>query len=117
VRLDVLHRRLMALKVTWRGHEQVKPIAVAYDWLYGSWSEAQRAELREKLVDGCDYLINLIRKDRLSPYNVILYNAPFQALMACSIALYRDDPRADAIMAFTDDLWKNRVLPVWRQVM
>lgn len=117
VDLSLLHRRLMELKVTWRGHEQVKPMAVAYDWLYPRWSELQRVQLREKLVDGCEYEIKLIRHERLSPYNVILYNAPFQALMACSLALYGDDPRADPIMRFTFDLWKNRVLPVWRQVM
>ena len=107
----------MALKFTWRGHQQAKPLAVAYDWLYPRWSDTQRMQLRKKLVEGCDYLIKLIRDDRLSPYNVILYNAPLQALMACSIAIYRDDPRGDAIMAFTNDFWKNRVLPVWRQVM
>ena len=107
----------MALKFTWRGHEQGKPLAVAYDWLYPLWTDAQRSQLRDKLVDGCKYLIKLIRKDRLSPYNVYLYNAPLQALMACSIAIYRDDPRGDAVMAFTYDLWKDRVLPVWRQVM
>ena len=35
-------------------------------------------ELRGKLAEGCDYLIEVIRKDRMSPYNVILYNAPFR---------------------------------------
>jgi hypothetical protein len=69
------------------------------------------------LAEGCNYLVDLIRKDRLSPYNVYLYNAPFQALMACAIALYRDDPRGEPVMRFTSDLWKQRVLPVWRQVM
>lgn len=117
VNLDLLERRLMALKFSWRGHEQVKPLALAYDWLYAHWSDAQRRQLRGKLAEGCEYVIEQIRKKRLSPYNVILYNAPLQALMACSIALYRDEPRGDAIMAFTYDLWKNRVLPVWRQVM
>ena len=117
VDLALLHRRLLSLTPTGRGHEQVKPLAVAYDWLYSQWSDAQRAALRTKLADGCDYLIALIRKDRLSPYNVILYNAPLQALMACSLALYGDEPRGEPIMRFTFDLWKNRVLPVWRQVM
>ncbi len=117
VDLTVLHGRLMELTPTGRGHEQVKPLAVAYDWLYDQWSERQRAELAAKLADGCDYLIAYIRKDRLSPYNVILYNAPLQALMACSLALYGDDPRGDPAMRFTFDLWKNRVLPVWRQIM
>ncbi len=37
--------------------------------------------------------------------------------MACALAIYGDDPRGDAIMRFTNDLWKNRVLPAWRQVM
>ncbi len=62
-------------------------------------------------------MIEVIRVDRLSPYNVILYNAPFQALVACAIAVYRDDERGEPVMRFTYDLWKNRVLPVWRQVM
>lgn len=115
--LAVLHRRLMALKYTWRGHEQVKPIAMGYDWLYDQWTHAQRAELGDKLAEGCEYLINFIREERLSPYNVYLYNSPFQALIAATLALYGDNPRGDMAMRFTYDLWKNRVLPVWRQVM
>jgi VanZ family protein len=117
VNLDVLHRRLMGLKFTGRGHDQGKPLALAYDWLRDHWTDAQRVQLRAKLADGCDYLIERIRKDRMSPYNVILYNAPLQALMACSLALYGDDPRGDPVMRFTFDLWKNRVLPAWRQIM
>lgn len=115
--MDLLHQRLLVLDFQGRGHLQVKPLAMAYDWLYDAWSEPQRSQLRAKLLDGCDYQIRYIRQERLSPYNVILYNSPFQALMACAIAAYGDDPRADAIMAFTQDLWKNRVLPVWRQIM
>lgn len=115
--LDVLHRRLMALKYTWRGHEQAKPIALAYDWLYDQWTDTQRAELRDKLAEGCEYLIKLIREERLSPYNVYLYNSPFQALIAATLALYGDSPRGDMAMRFTYDLWKHRVLPAWRQVM
>ena len=117
VDLSLLYRRLMDLKVTGRGDKQVKPLAVAYDWLYARWSASQRAQLSAKLADDCEYIIALIRKERLSPYNVILYNAPLQALMAGSLALYGDEPRADPVMRFTYDLWKNRVLPVWRQVM
>ena len=115
--LPRLHRRLLALHFANRGNEQTKPLAVAYDWLYDRWNEQQRIQLRDKLVEGCNYEIHLIRNQRLSPYNVYLYNSPFQALMACAIALYGDDPRGDAVMAFTEDLWKNRVLPVWRQIM
>ncbi len=115
--LTVLHQRLMALEYTWRGHEQAKPIALAYDWLYDQWSDAQRLALSNKLAEGCEYLIKLIREDRLSPYNVYLYNSPFQALVASTLALYGDNPRGDMAMRFTYDLWKNRVLPVWRQVM
>ena len=115
--LNLFHRRLLELKFAERGHEQVKPLALAYDWLYQRWSPSQRAELASKLADGCDYLIDVIRRDRLSPYNVILYNAPLQALMACGIAIYGEEPRGEASMRFTYDLWKNRVLPAWRQVM
>jgi VanZ family protein len=115
--IDELYRRLVGLQFSWRGHEQGMPLAVAYDWLHDRFSDSQRAELRAKLADGCDYLISVIRKERLSPYNVYLYNSPFQALMACSLALYGDDPRGEPVMRFTYDYWKNRVLPVWRQVM
>lgn len=115
--LDLLARRLTELKFTWRGHEQGRALALVYDWLHGSWTNEQRRALQEKLVEGGEYLIKVIREDRMSPYNVYLYNAPLQALMACALALYRDHPGGDAIMAFTHDFWKNRVLPVWRQVM
>ena len=115
--LATLHRRLTALKFEWRGHQQGKPLAVAYDWLYDQWSEQQRAGLRGKLVEGGNYLVKLIRDDRLSPYNVYLYNSPFQALVAVSLALYGDAPEGDLIMRFTADFWKNRTLPVWRQIM
>jgi len=114
---DLLYQRLIELKFEGRASDSVKALAVAYDWLYARWNERQRASLRSKLADGCDYLIELIRKERLSPYNVILYNSPFQALMACNVALYGDDPRGEPVMRFTYDLWKRRVLPVWHQVM
>ena len=117
VDLGVLHRRLMKIRFSRRGDAEGKLLALAYDWLYSRWSDSERAELRGKLVQGCEYLIDFIRKERLSPYNVILYNSPFQALMACSLAIYGDDPRSDQIMRFTFDLWKNRVLPAWRQIM
>jgi hypothetical protein len=108
----------MSLKFISRGHGQSKPLAVAYDWLYDQWTQEQRAHLRGKLVEAGDYLIYRIReKQQLSPYNVYLYNSPFQALMATAIALYGDDPRGEPIMRYTYDYWKNRVLPVWRQVM
>ncbi len=115
--LALLFDKLIEVKFSWRGHNQVKPLAVAYDWLFDQWSEAQRKRLQEKLIEGCNYIIEYIRKERLSPYNVYLYNSPFQALVACSLALYGDDSRAEHIMRFTHDLWKNRVLPVWRQIM
>ncbi len=115
--LEALFQQLMGLKFNWRGYEQGKLLAQGYDWLYAQWSETQRRQLQDKLVDGCHYLIEVIRSGRLSPYNVTLYSGPAQALTACSIALYQDDPRGDAVMAFSADLWHNRILPVWRQVM
>ncbi|MFN2338304.1 MAG: VanZ family protein [Gammaproteobacteria bacterium] len=115
--LDLLHRRLMELRFTGRGDSQGKALALGYDWLHAQWSPAQRESLRVKLAEAGDYLIGFIRKARLSPYNVYLYNSPLQALMAVAIALYQDDVRGDPIMAFTQDLWLQRVLPVWRQVM
>jgi VanZ family protein len=115
--LALVAQRLLELKFGGRGHDQVRPLALGYDWLHERWSEPQRILLREKLLEGCNHLIAFTRDARLSPYNVILYNAPFQALVACAIAVYRDDPGGEPVMRFTHDLWKNRVLPVWRQVM
>jgi hypothetical protein len=88
-----LHRQLMALKFEWRGHGQGKPLAIAYDWLYHQWSDQQREQLADKLLEGGAYLIERIRSTRLSPYNVYLYNSPFQALMAVTLAIYGDRPR------------------------
>ncbi len=115
--LALLHRRLMEMRYSYRGHQQAKPIAQAYDWLYAQWNDTQRDALREKLAEGVGYLVNYIRTDRLSPYNVYLYNSPFQALVAANLALHGDDPRGELYMRFTYDLWKHRVLPVWRQIM
>ena len=114
--LTQLHARLLQEQFSYRG-EQVKPVALAYDWLYDQWSEDQRQRLRDKLAEGVDFLVAFIRRDRLSPYNVYLYNAPLQTLMAANLALYGDDPRGELNMRFTYDLWKHRVLPAWRQVM
>ena len=115
--LSRLHQRLIALKFTGRGNEQVKPLSLAYDWLYPQWTQPERAALKDKLSQGCSYTIDIIRKEAFSPYNVDLYSGPLQALMACSIALYKDHPRGETYMAFTQELWKNRVLPVWRQIL
>lgn len=117
VDLADLHRRLLALRFVYRGNDQTKPLAKAYDWLHARWTPAQRAALLAKTLDGCDAQIKVIREQRLSPYNVYLYNSPLQALMACAIATYGDAPRAEPVMRFTQDYWQNRVLPVWRQVM
>lgn len=114
--LTALYNQLLELDFGFRGN-RVKLLAVAYDWLYDQWSNQQRKTLHDKLLDGCNFIIKFIREERLSPYNVILYNAPFQNLMACSLAVYGDDPRSEPVMRFTYDLWKNRVLPVWRQIM
>lgn len=115
--LGQLHAELLELELRWRGNQQTKPLAMAYDWLYDKWSEAQRASLLEKTLDACEYQIRFIRRNQLSPYNVYLYNSPFQALMACAIAVHGDHPRAGAVMNFTHHYWKHSVLPVWRQVM
>jgi len=115
--LNALHRRLLGLQFVYRGNEQTKPLALAYDWLYDRWTPAQRDALLQKTLDGCESQIKVIREQRLSPYNVFLYNSPLQALMACAIATYGEAPRADPVMRFTHDYWLQRVLPVWRQIM
>lgn len=115
--LERLHQRLLELEFSGRGHEQAKPLALAYDWLHDQWNEEQQEALRDKLVTAGEYLVAYTREARLSPYNVILYNSPLQALMAVAIVLYRDDPRGAPLMAFTQDLWLQRVLPAWRQIM
>lgn len=108
--------QVLRLQPTWRGHAQTKPIALAYDWLHHRIPPDLMPKLRDKVIEACNYQINVIRVERMSPYNVYLYNSPLQALMACALAIYKDDPRAASVMAFTHDYWINRVLPVWRQV-
>ena len=108
--------RVLRLRPTWRGHEQTKPIAQTYDWLHDRVPADLMPRLRNKVIEACNFQINVIRKEALSPYNVYLYNSPLQALMACALSIHGDDPRSDPIMAFTHDFWMNRVLPVWRQV-
>ncbi len=115
--LQALFERLTALVPTGGGDDEAKTLALAYDWLYAYWTPAQRQALLAKALSACEHEITFIRQAKLSPYNVILYNAPLQGLMTCAIALYPDHARATPIMAFTYDLWKNRVLPVWRQIM
>ena len=116
--LNLLHKRLMELELSWRGHMQAKPLALAYDWLYDQWNAQQRKQLLTKVIEASNYLIERIRvEQRLSPYNVYLYNSPFQALMATALASYGDTPEAELPMRWTTDYWKNHVLPAWRQVM
>ncbi len=114
--LTRLFSDLMQHDFGYRGN-QVKNLAVAYDWLYDQWTDAQRRQLRQHTMAGCRAAIDIIREQRLSPYNVYLYNSPFQNLVYCALAVYKDSPDAEPIMNFTSDLWLNRVLPVWRQVM
>ena len=114
--LTALHADLMGRAFGHRGNH-VLPVAYAYDWLHGQWTEGQREALARRLIEGCQATIAVIRNERLSPYNVYLYNRPLQSLMACALATFGDLPEATPVMAFTADLWKNRVLPVWRQVM
>jgi hypothetical protein len=115
--LNLLFDRLMNLKYEYRGQDEAKPIAQAYDWLYPYWSVDQRKALQQKLGEGLEFITHVIRDERLSPYNVYLYNAPLTGLLAANLALYGDTPDGELYMRFTYDLWKNRVLPVWRQIM
>lgn len=117
--LNELYDELITLNFSGRGNKQTKPLALAYDWLYQQWSPEQRLQLRNKLRQACDYQIHIIRdKMQLSPYNVFLYNSPLQALVASALALHKDLPEEDDdCMRFTHDYWKNRVLPVWQQIM
>ncbi|MFA5631064.1 MAG: VanZ family protein [Porticoccaceae bacterium] len=117
VDLDELHEKLMRLSPEGRGHQQTIPLALAYDWLFWQWSAAQRAALLAKVAEACDYQVAVIRdRQQLSPYNVQLYNSPLQALMMAALSIHGDSDD-DGCMRFSADFWKNRVLPVWRQVM
>jgi len=117
VQLDQLHHELLQLSPLGRGHEQTIPLALAYDWLFHQWSPSQRAALLEKVVHACHYQVEAIRdRLQLSPYNVQLYNSPLQALMMAALVSYGETDD-DSCMRFTADYWKNRVLPVWRQIM
>jgi VanZ family protein len=115
--LTDLLQKLLALKPTFRGHEQAKPLALAYDWLYSQWTEAELQQLRTHLLEACSYTAENLRQELLSPYNVYLYNSPLQALVACSITLYRDHPTGTALLNFTRHMLDLRVKPVWQQVM
>ncbi len=115
--LDRLFQRLMALKPQWRGHQQAKPLALAYDWLYERWTPDQRHALADKVEEAARYIIGFIREKKLSPYNVYLYNSPLQGLMAAVLAVYGDRPGAEGPMRWLAAYWKDKVLPVWRQVM
>ena len=115
--LDKLFKRLMRLDFTYRGHNQAMPLAKAYDWLYDYWTEEQRAGLLTQTIKAGEYIIRVIRKERLSPYNVSLYNAPLQALIAVAIVIHDKNPRATPVVAFTNELLMNRVVPAWKQVM
>lgn len=114
--LDRIFSRLMALEFHYRGNN-TEYLALAYDWLYYEWSPAQREQLRARLIDGFAFTYDVIRKQRLSPYNVYLYNSPFQRLLAMAIVLYGPDEAGERAMRVAHHLLKNDVLPVWRQVM
>jgi VanZ family protein len=114
--LDLIYLRLMKEKFHYRGNG-TEIVALGYDWLYDQWSDEQRRNLQGRLVEAFEFTYKVIRNERLSPYNVYLYNSPFQRLLAVAIALYRDDPRGDAAMRAADYLLHHDVLPAWRQVM
>ncbi|MFX7329436.1 hypothetical protein ABTI69_21835, partial [Acinetobacter baumannii] len=82
---------------------QTKPIAQVYDWLHDRVPPELMPKLKDKVIEACNHQIRVIRLEALSPYNVYLYNAPFQALMACALSIHGDDPRAAPVMAFTYD--------------
>jgi VanZ family protein len=115
--IGALLEKLLALKPVWRGHEQAKPLALAYDWLHEQWTPPERERLLEAALAACEHTADAIRGEDLSPYNVYLYNSPLQGLLACSIALYREDARANALLNFSHHLLTARVRPVWEQVM
>ena len=46
--LALLRDRLVGLSFEWRGADQTKPLAVAYDWLYEQWSPTDRRVLLRK---------------------------------------------------------------------
>ena len=114
--LNLLLDRLLKLDPGYRGNN-TGTIALGYDWLFAQWTPAQRDTLRTKVTTSCKRNIAIIRHDRLSPYNVYLYNRPLQNLMACALAIFGEGSEEELVMRFTNDYWKNRVLPVWRQVM
>ncbi len=114
--LDILFERLMAERFHFRANG-TEIVAKGYDWLYHYWTESQREALRGRLVEGFDFAYRVIREQRLSPYNVIWYNSPFQRLLMLAIVLYGDDWQGEAAMRVAHHLLKNEMLPVWRQVM
>lgn len=117
VGLNKLFNRLIALEFSGLGDKQSIPISLAYDWLYDDWTPTQRGLLLAKTDQACRYQAQVIRTSyQLSPYNQVLYRGPLQAVMMASLAVHGDS-RDGECMRFAYDYWKNRVLPVWRQVM
>jgi len=115
--LQALLSRLLDLDFGFRGDEQTRTLALAYDWLYSQWTPAQRQQLLDKTNEACHHQIGVITIQQLSPYAVALYGGPLQALMACAIATYGDALQSAPIMNFTASYWRDTVLPVWQQVM
>ncbi|HAZ61107.1 MAG TPA: heparinase [Gammaproteobacteria bacterium] len=113
--LDALRESLLAEQPA--GRWQARNLSLAYDWLHDQWAPTEREALREALISACDDATIYIRREALSPYHYALYAHPLQELLACSIALYRDDPRANALFNFAHHLLETRVRPVWEQVM
>jgi hypothetical protein len=63
--LNILYQRLIDLQFEGRGNVQATPLAQAYDWLYPYWSAQQKLGLQHKLIEGCHYLTDFIREERL----------------------------------------------------
>lgn len=114
--LELIFKRLMQIPFHYRANG-TEIVAKGYDWLYASWSDEQRQQLRGRLIEGFDFAYRVIREQRLSPYNVYWYNSPFQRLLMLAIVLYGDDERGEGAMRVAHHLLINEMLPVWRQVM
>lgn len=115
--LNALYSALSNLTFTRLDVRHLQNMALAYDWYYPHWSNEQRTLLLAKLNRGCAEQIEVIRKKlQLSPYNAMLYNGHLQALMMSAVAIHGDGSNS-ICMRFTADYWRNRVVPVWQQIM
>jgi hypothetical protein len=107
----------LKLRITNDGTGRGAAIALIYDWLYNDLDPAIKTELMNQLDALCKSWEASYVNFGASPYNSVVYinGTPFGLMGA--LAIYPDHPNGLARLKFAMDVWFNRMLPVWRQVL